>query len=99
MGIKNNRLIFEMEFDILEKNKNPINNNGKDVKKIQDYKWANLSLFVIMHNKFSLSVILNAVKDLKKIPHCVRNDKFLCNFQICSFIVQDLKFQKTLHYI
>ena len=32
MGIKNNRLIFEMEFDILEKNKNPINNNGKDVK-------------------------------------------------------------------
>ena len=42
MGIKNNRLIFEMEFDILGKNKgknkNPINNNGKDVKKIQDYK-------------------------------------------------------------
>ena len=35
MGIKNNRLIFEMEFDILEKNKNPINNNGKDAKKIQ----------------------------------------------------------------
>ena len=32
MGIKNNRLIFEMEFDILEKNKNTINNNGKDVK-------------------------------------------------------------------
>ena len=65
-----------MEFDILEKNKNPINNNGKDVKKIQDYKWANLSLFVIMHNKFSLSVILNAVKDLKKIPRYARNDKF-----------------------
>ena len=39
MGIKNNRLIFEMEFDILGKNKNPINNNGKDAKKIQDLKF------------------------------------------------------------
>ncbi len=32
-----------------------------------------------MYNKFSLSVILNVVKGLKKIPHCVRNDKFLYN--------------------
>ena len=33
-----------------------------------------------MHNKFSLSVTLNAVKGLKKIPHCVRNDKFFVQF-------------------
>lgn len=33
-----------------------------------------------MHNRFSLSVTLNAVKGLKKIPHCVRNDKFFVQF-------------------
>jgi hypothetical protein len=33
-----------------------------------------------MSNKFSLSVTLNAVKGLKKIPHYVRNDKFFVQF-------------------
>ena len=34
----------------------------------------------MMHNKSTLSVTLNTVKGLEKIPLCVRKDKFFVQF-------------------
>ena len=61
---------------------------------IVNYDWANIWFFVIMHNKYTLTVTLNEMNGLKKLPHCIRNDKCLCN--VSNLLIYSSKFKNRL---
>ena len=48
-----------------------------------------------MHNKFVPFVTLNAVKGLKRFLTTFGMTSFLCDFQICSIIVQKMDKKKN----
>ena len=47
-----------------------------------------------MHNKYTLTVTLNEMNGLKKLPHCIRKDKCLCN--VSNLLIYSSKFKNRL---